>query len=84
MGCKMTRIECRNKVIVPGNHDSGNVGYLLFEVLFGTWSPCCSLDGVTVVGVDSSQPDIDDGHIGREMYKLDLPSASYRGANVDR
>ncbi len=62
------RFECKNKVIVPGNHDSRNVGYLLFEDLFGTRSPCCSLDGVTVVGVDSSQPDIDDGHIGREMY----------------
>lgn len=62
------RINCRNKVVVPGNHDSRNVGYLLFEEIFKTRSPCCSLDGVTVVGVDSSQPDIDDGHIGREMY----------------
>jgi 3',5'-cyclic AMP phosphodiesterase CpdA len=62
------RFECRNKVIVPGNHDSRNVGYLLFEDLFGARSSCCSLDGVTVVGVDSSQPDIDDGHIGREVY----------------
>ncbi len=62
------RFECRNKVIVPGNHDSRNVGYLLFEDIFGARSSCCSLDGVTVVGVDSSQPDIDDGHIGREMY----------------
>jgi len=62
------RIECKNKVIVPGNHDSRNVGYLLFEDLFGARFSCCCLDGVTVVGVDSSQPDIDDGHIGREMY----------------
>ena len=62
------RIDCRNKVVIPGNHDSRNVGYLLFEDIFKTRSPCCSLDGVTVVGVDSSQPDIDDGHIGREMY----------------
>ncbi|HJH31728.1 MAG TPA: metallophosphoesterase [Methanosarcinaceae archaeon] len=62
------RIDCRNKVIVPGNHDSRNVGYLLFEDIIGARYSCCSLDGVTVVGVDSSQPDIDDGHIGREMY----------------
>jgi len=62
------RIDCRNKVIVPGNHDSRNVGYLLFEDIFKTRYPCCSLDGVTVVGVDSSLPDIDDGHIGRERY----------------
>ncbi len=62
------RIDCSNKVIVLGNHDSRNVGYLLFEDIFKTRYPCCSLDGVTVVGVDSSQPDIDDGHIGRERY----------------
>lgn len=62
------RFECKNKVVVPGNHDSRNVGYLLFEDLFKARFSCCSLDGVTVVGVDSSQPDIDDGHIGREMY----------------
>ena len=62
------RIDCRNKVIVPGNHDSRNVGYLFFEEIFAERSSCYSFEGVTVVGVDSSEPDIDDGHIGREMY----------------
>jgi len=62
------RIECKNKVVVPGNHDSRNVGYLLFEDYFKERFSCCCFDGVTVLGVDSSQPDIDDGHIGREMY----------------
>ena len=28
------RIDCESKVIVPGNHDSRNVGYLLFEDFF--------------------------------------------------
>ncbi|MEA1869417.1 MAG: metallophosphoesterase [Euryarchaeota archaeon] len=62
------RIDCENKVIVPGNHDSRRVGYVLFEDLFGARSSCHCLGGVTVVGVDSSQPDIDDGHVGRERY----------------
>ncbi|RLG30854.1 metallophosphoesterase [Methanosarcinales archaeon] len=62
------RIDCENKVIVPGNHDSRSVGYLLFEDLFGARSSCHASSGVTIVGVDSSQPDIDDGHVGREMY----------------
>ncbi|HII91058.1 MAG TPA: metallophosphoesterase, partial [Methanosarcina sp.] len=30
------RIECKNKIIVPGNHDSRNAGYLFFEDLFKT------------------------------------------------
>jgi len=62
------RIDCENKVIVPGNHDSRNVGYLFFEDLFGARTSYHSFGGVTVVGVDSSQPDIDDGHVGRDMY----------------
>ena len=62
------RIDCENKVIVPGNHDSRSVGYLLFEDLFGARSSCHASSGVTVVGVDSSQPDIDDGHVGRDLY----------------
>ena len=78
----MTWIECRNKVVVPGNHDSGNVGYLLFEDLFKTWSPCCSLDGVTVVGVDSSQPDIGDGHIGREIYGWIADNFDFKGTDL--
>ncbi|HIE32055.1 MAG TPA: metallophosphoesterase [Methanosarcinales archaeon] len=63
------RIDCRDKVIVPGNHDSRNVGYLFFEDFFGARSSCLYSSGVAVVGVDSSQPDIDDGHIGRDMYE---------------
>ena len=76
------RINCRNKVVVPGNHDSRNVGYLLFEDILGARSPCCSLDGVTVVGVDSSQPDIDDGHIGREMYDWIVENFNGSGLKV--
>lgn len=68
------------RVVVPGNHDARNVGYVLFERLvgprFSRWR--LPLDGVrgrrvdasglTVVGLDSSEPDLDLGHIGRERY----------------
>ena len=62
------RIECKNKVLVPGNHDSKNAGYLHFEDLFETRFSSQHFTDVTVVGADSSQPDIDEGHIGRENY----------------
>jgi 3',5'-cyclic-AMP phosphodiesterase len=62
------RIECKNKIIVPGNHDSRNAGYLFFEDLFKTRSTFGQFGEVTVVGLDSSQPELDDGHIGRENY----------------
>jgi 3',5'-cyclic AMP phosphodiesterase CpdA len=67
-------------VVVPGNHDSRNVGYLHFQRLFGErfsrWrvpfeperAERLRATGITVVGVDSSDPDVNEGHIGRERY----------------
>ena len=67
-------------LVVPGNHDSRNIGYLHFERLFGDRFPRyrqafgdersqrLGATGVTVVGVDSSQPDLNAGHVGRERY----------------
>ena len=69
------------KVIVPGNHDSRNVGYMHFERFFGERFSCfrgpfgkeraerLNASGVTLVGVDSSEPDLDEGHVGRERYQ---------------
>ncbi|MCA1830566.1 MAG: metallophosphoesterase [Actinomycetota bacterium] len=56
-------------VAVPGNHDSKNVGYVHFEELIGPRHWCVDLrDGVRVVGVDSSEPDLNEGQVGRERY----------------
>ena len=54
---------------VPGNHDSRNVGYLHFEDLIGPrmWSEV--IGGVHVVGVDSSEPDLNEGMVGRSRYE---------------
>jgi Icc protein len=62
------RIECENKVLVPGNHDSKNAGYLHFEDLFENRFSSQNFRDVTVVGADSSQTDLNEGHIGRENY----------------
>ncbi|MGB9927213.1 MAG: metallophosphoesterase family protein [Methanosarcina sp.] len=62
------RIECENKVLVPGNHDSKNAGYLHFEDLFESRFSSQSFGKVMIVGADSSQPDLNEGHIGRENY----------------
>ncbi len=68
-------------VIVPGNHDARNVGYLHFERAFGDRfssrripfdaERAAELDatGVTIVAVDSSEPDLNEGQIGRERYE---------------
>jgi Icc protein len=62
------RIECDKKVVIPGNHDARNVGYLGFEEIFGHRSMIEKYRGITIVGLDSTQPDLDDGHVGREKY----------------
>lgn len=67
-------------LIVPGNHDSKNVGYVHFEDHFGKGAGSGKSDRavhlsrpgppseVTFVGVDSSKPDLAEGEIGRERY----------------
>src|SRR5665811_2476380 len=32
----LDRLECRDVIVVPGNHDSRNVGYMHFERLFSS------------------------------------------------
>lgn len=68
------------KVVIPGNHDARNVGYLQFERRIGTPYSRLRVDldpvraerlqapGVTIVGLDSSEPDLDEGRIGRDRY----------------
>ncbi len=62
-------IKCSNLLIIPGNHDSRNVGYLHFEDIFGPRSGVVEIPSLTLVGIDSSQPDLDGGRVGREKYK---------------
>jgi 3',5'-cyclic-AMP phosphodiesterase len=68
------------KVIIPGNHDARNVGYVHFERLFGQpfsrvrmgfdaeRAERLQASGFTIVGLDSSEPDVNEGRIGRDRY----------------
>ena len=64
----LDRIQCESFVVIPGNHDSRNVGYVHFEELFGERSSVTRVGAVTVVAVDSTEPDLDHGQIGRGRY----------------
>jgi 3',5'-cyclic-AMP phosphodiesterase len=64
----LDKLECDAIVVVPGNHDSRNVGYVHFEELFGDRNPVLQVGGVTIVCVDSTEPDLDHGQIGRGRY----------------
>jgi Icc protein len=68
------------KMVIPGNHDARNVGWVHFERFFGNrfsrlrWAfdaeraERLRATGFTVVGVDSSEPDLDEGRVGRDRY----------------
>jgi len=56
-------------VVIPGNHDSRNVGYVHFEDMFGERTSVITLPGVTMVALDSSQPDLNEGRLGRQNYR---------------
>ena len=64
------RIECDDLIVVPGNHDSRNVGYIHFEELFGPRAQTLHKHGLTIAAEDWSEPDLDHGQIGRNRYKL--------------
>lgn len=64
----LDRLDCERLLVVPGNHDSRNVGYMHFESLFTRRDSIVRFGGVTVVGIDSSEPDLDNGRIGRHRY----------------
>jgi 3',5'-cyclic-AMP phosphodiesterase len=67
-------------LVIPGNHDYRNVGYIHYKHHFG--EPFCRVreafdpvraerlvaTGFTVVGVDSAEPDINEGNVGIEHY----------------
>jgi Icc protein len=53
---------------VPGNHDSRNVGYVHFEDLIGPRMWSRDVGTVRLVGIDSSEPDLNEGRIGRVHY----------------
>lgn len=68
------------RVVTPGNHDARNVGYMHFERYFGDRfsryrvefdadrAQYLNASGITVVAADSSEPDLNEGQIGRERY----------------
>ncbi|MEO0079206.1 MAG: metallophosphoesterase, partial [candidate division WOR-3 bacterium] len=66
----LKRFADTTQLVVPGNHDARNEGYVIFEELFGTRYPFYENQQVAILGIDSSQPDVDDGHVGRANYPL--------------
>ncbi|HWH43527.1 MAG TPA: metallophosphoesterase [Thermoleophilaceae bacterium] len=64
----LDRVDCERMIVIPGNHDARNVGYVHFEELFGDRGQVMNEGGLSFVAVDSSEPDVNHGTIGRGRY----------------
>jgi 3',5'-cyclic-AMP phosphodiesterase len=64
----LDRLDCDAFAVIPGNHDSRNVGYVHFERLFGDRNSVLRVKDAVIVAVDSTEPDLDHGVIGRGRY----------------
>ena len=61
----------KNKIsIVTGNHDERNLSYKLFPEFFGEQNFIHKYDEICLIGLSSSEPDRDDGRLGRERHNL--------------
>lgn len=58
-----------NTYTIPGNHDARNVGLIHFENLIGhrKFVHLDKAGGFAVLGLDSAEPDINDGQIGMDQ-----------------
>ncbi len=75
----LDRLKDLHMIVIPGNHDLKNVGFLHFRDAFGKSEqvariPFTSSDGqppprsATVVAVNSSKPDLNEGEVGHLRY----------------
>ncbi|MGC1120951.1 MAG: metallophosphoesterase [Candidatus Methanofastidiosia archaeon] len=55
-------------VIIPGNHDSRNVGYELFREYYGEFNGVKERDDYVLIYVDSSIPDRNEGRVGSSKF----------------
>jgi 3',5'-cyclic AMP phosphodiesterase CpdA len=61
---------------IPGNHDARHIGYQLFPEFFGDLEFYKKIENIGILALDSTQPDRDEGHIGRDKYKYVMENLS--------
>jgi len=66
---KLRKINYKT-VAVPGNHDERNLGYKLFPEYFGRTDFTKEYDNLLLIGVASSEPDKDEGKLGRGRHRI--------------
>jgi 3',5'-cyclic AMP phosphodiesterase CpdA len=62
---QISRFNCSNIIVLPGNHDYRHTGYLLFKKFFPSSTQIYEFnDSVAVLTVGTARPDRDEGEVG--------------------
>ncbi len=64
----LSRLDCERRLVIPGNHDARNVGDEHFKDLFGERSKEMQFGGLRFLCLDSTEPDLYNGRVGRNRY----------------
>jgi Icc protein len=64
---EIARLDCQNKIVIPGNHDYLHTGYLLFKKFFPSKSPLCELNHIVILTLSTARPDRDEGEVGHRQ-----------------
>ncbi|MDP2183500.1 MAG: metallophosphoesterase [Actinomycetota bacterium] len=65
----LSKLDCEHRLVLLGNHDARNVGDEHFAEMFGARSRELLFENVRILGIDSSEPDLDSGRVGRARYR---------------
>jgi len=60
----ISKIESE-KLIIPGNHDARYGGYAYYDEYFGYGNTSLEIPGISMIGIDTTIPDLDEGNVGR-------------------
>ncbi len=60
---EISRLNCKNIIVLAGNHDYRHTGYLLFKKFFPSKS-VYDFDDVVIVTLGTARPDRDEGEVG--------------------
>jgi 3',5'-cyclic AMP phosphodiesterase CpdA len=76
---KKKLMNIKDKItVVSGNHDERNLGYKLFPEFFGEQNFIDQYNELCLIGLSSSEPDRDDGRLGRERHNLIEKGIQYK------
>lgn len=66
---EIARLDCKNKIVIPGNHDYRHTGYLLFKKFFPSKNPIYEFDDIVILTLSTARPDRDEGEVGHRQIQ---------------